>query len=69
MSEPTTKRHGGQRPGSGRKPHGYRSISVTLAPKHIEYLKRLGAGNASEGIRRLTQQAIEGETTNDQPTA
>jgi hypothetical protein len=50
---PKTKR-GGAREGAGRKPLADKTImkSVKLTPELWEQAKRIGDGNASEGIRR-----------------
>ena len=58
----TTKQRGGKRPGAGR-PQQYESLiraTITLLPEHAEYLKTLGNGKLSEGVRILTEQQIQG---------
>lgn len=51
---------GGPRPGSGRPPAAapLKTLSVRLPPEHIEELRRIGDGNASEGVRRLLATAL-----------
>jgi len=47
------KGHGGYRDGAGRKPlTGTVMKSVKLLPAQWELAKRIGQGNAAEGIRR-----------------
>lgn len=55
--------HGGPREGAGRKP-GYRKpdarrqgVYVRLSEEELAAAKRLGFGNASEGVRRALQEA------------
>ena len=52
--------HGGRRAGAGRPP-SYREplvrATVTLPASYAEQLRALGAGNLSEGIRRLVEEA------------
>jgi len=53
---PTT--HGGYRAGAGRKrlaPDGVEKRSVSLPADMWEYVKELGGGNHSAGIRRLVE--------------
>ena len=53
---PTT--HGGFRPGAGRKrlsPDGVEKRSISLPPDMWEYVKELGGGNYSAGVRRLVE--------------
>lgn len=48
--------HGGSRPGSGRPPvtpGGTRPHTVTLSDAEWEYLRNVGDGNASAGLREL----------------
>jgi hypothetical protein len=48
---------GGRREGSGRKPlaKGERTVKITvsLLESDVEWLRRLGSGNVSSGIRSL----------------
>lgn len=48
--------HGGPRPGAGRKPLNHtqptRRVSAAVTLADWQYLKRLGGGNVSEGVRR-----------------
>jgi hypothetical protein len=52
--------HGGRRAGAGRPPT-YREplvrATVTLPASYAEQLRAFGAGNLSEGIRRLVEEA------------
>ena len=52
--------HGGYRPSAGR-PKDYREplrrVTVALPESYIEQLRRFGADNLSEGIRRLVEEA------------
>lgn len=49
---------GGKRDGSGRPPSPapLKTLSVRLLPRQIEELRRIGGGNASEGVRRLLKE-------------
>jgi len=46
--------HGGAREGAGRKPVALKTVmkSVKLTPELWERARRIGEGNAAEGIRR-----------------
>jgi len=46
--------HGGAREGAGRKPVAEKTVmkSVKLTPELWERARRIGEGNAAEGIRR-----------------
>lgn len=52
--------HGGKRQNAGRKREFDKLVraTVTLLPEHAEYLKQLGNGKLSEGIRILTEKYI-----------
>lgn len=59
-----TNNHGGPRDGAGRKPMpGTVMKSIKLAPELWERAKKIGAGNASEGIRRALGTFIPNEKT------
>jgi hypothetical protein len=58
------KKRGGARAGAGRKKRGVVSITITLTPEQIVFLKELGkeasdadspTGNASAGMRLLIE--------------
>jgi len=53
-------RHGGARAGAGRKPTPAhlrkQTYSFSLLPSQFDYLKALGNGNASEGLRIVTRE-------------
>lgn len=53
--------HGGKREGAGRKPSQWGELircDVRLTPQMIEYCRRVGNGDLSEGIRRVLASAI-----------
>ena len=53
-----TTTHGGYRAGAGRKrlaPDGVEKRSVSLPADMWEYVKELGEGNYSAGVRRLVE--------------
>lgn len=57
----TTNKHGGPGRGQGRK-RKYTELvrhTVTLLPEHAEWLRKLGNGKLSEGIRILTEKHLD----------
>lgn len=56
----TTTQHGGTREGAGRKPltdEPTESSRITMPASYWQYVKELGNGNASAGIRKLIEVA------------
>jgi len=54
-----TSRHGGRRPGAGRKPSEkgrMRKVAITLPDADVDYLRAVGEGNISSGVRRLIRE-------------
>ena len=63
-----TNQHGGPRAGAGRKrlaPDGVEKRSVSLPPDMWGYVKELGEGNYSAGVRRLVEASRLGILTQD----
>jgi hypothetical protein len=57
-------KHGGKRKGAGRRPLGPAKLQradVRLSTDDIAYLRALGAGNLSAGVRRLVAEWRAGE--------
>ena len=58
MSDGAKPKRGGRREGAGR-PRTFSQdavrLSVTLERAHVEWLRELGEGNVSAGIRRLLE--------------
>lgn len=54
----TEIKHGGKRPGAGRKPvdpNGTQRIQALLTREQIELATEIGQGNLSRGIRRAIE--------------
>jgi hypothetical protein len=59
-----TSKHGGRREGAGRPPLGPAKllrVDVRLSTDDIAYLRSLGAGNLSAGVRRLVAERRAGK--------